>query len=224
MGGAPGERAGLHEGGQTAVTVSRNSAHRAVPAHLSGWSLLVRRAPVASRGMIRGVHTFQAGVALTTLNEQFGNSLQQIDPLRDCDFDSWEGNEMGRDEILPDSSCATCSSSFATSCFEPCGRRGKWSIPPATWTLNCWTISVILCNLNTAELRCPGRERERGGNRKLVGTRWIWIMPSKRNDSYIYIFFYKSSSPLSKDYREYVERIWRETNETEESIRWKERY
>lgn len=81
MGGAPGERAGFHEGGQTAVTVSGNGAHRAIPAHLSGRSLLVRRAPVASRGMIRGVYTFQAGVALTTLNQEFWKFVRTDGPI-----------------------------------------------------------------------------------------------------------------------------------------------
>lgn len=47
--------------------------------------------------MIRAVHTFQAGVALATLNRQFANWSKRIDPLRDL---IRGGNETRSYQIL----------------------------------------------------------------------------------------------------------------------------
>ena len=132
MDGASRERARLHQGGQTTVTVSRYGARRTIAVHLARRALLIRRAAVTSGRMIR-IHAFQAGVALATLRRGTNGSERRETKAGDL---RQRVTQYFNSPILPDSSCVTCSFSCAASYFAPRGRRGKSSTAPVTWTLS----------------------------------------------------------------------------------------
>lgn len=97
MGGAPRERAGLHQHRQPAVAISRDRAYRSASAHLPGGALLVRRTAVASGRIVR-VHALRTRLALATLNRQ-GISDDQESVLFDFTWRIYRvrGNSLAMD-------------------------------------------------------------------------------------------------------------------------------